>query len=394
MRRIALGQGYRHAGGIAAAIVLVGSMAACGSSDSDSGSDGAASSAAGSASGGAPIDGFAGKLPSVSGSGKVGFAIYNGAVPHWNSQDIPTLKKCLQTYAPGYELISQDPKGDASTQTTQVQSMLAQDIKVLLLAPAAGTPTSIVNAAKQQKVPVINYANPVQGMKEGDIAALVGDGPGPIGTAQGKWILDQKYPKGTKLALINGDLATQYAQLMRTAQMEVLKPAIDSGDLVLVFDKGAKNWDGNEAQKLMAAVLVAHADVKAVIAGADFLAAGVINALKTQNLAGKVDIIGLDGDVVGAQNMLLGLQKATVLKSSINEATTACAALIPLLAGQPVPTDVFNEVWSVGTAPIPFKDTPVKTIEKHQLQESIEWQITTKDAMCKGLPASVGAPCA
>jgi D-xylose transport system substrate-binding protein len=339
------------------------------------------------------VKGFAGTLPLISGTGKVGFSIYNGAVPHWNSQDIPIMKKCLSTYAPGYSLISADPKGDANLQTTQVQAMLSKGIKVLILTPVASTPNAIVKAAKAQKTFVLAYANPPMGLKQGDIAGLVGDGPGAIGTAQGKWILAQKYPKGTKVALVNGDLATQYAVIMHDAQMAVLKSSFDSGALVLAGDKGAKNWDGADAQIQMAAILTVNPDVKAVIAGADFLAAGVITALKGQGLDGKVDIIGLDADVVGVQNILLGTQKATILKSSANEATTACSGVISLLNNGTIPKTIFKSVWSLGTYPVPFQDTEVKVIEKSELQAAIDWKLVTKEQMCAGLPATVGPPC-
>lgn len=338
------------------------------------------------------VSGFAGRLPKYTGSGSVGFSFYNGAVPHWYQHDVPDFQKCLATYAPHVKLISADPKGDAATQTTQVQSMLTRGIKALILVPVALTPAAIITAAKRDNVPVIDYVNPVVGLQPGDVVALIGDGPQPIGHLQGKWILHHE-PKGAQIAFINGDLATQYAQLMRQEQLKVLQPAFKSGRFKLVADKGAVNWDGTNAQKLMAAVLVAHPKVTAVIAGADFLAAGVINALKNVGRAGKVDIIGLDADPIGAQNILLGYQKATVIKSSDNEAKVGCQALMYTLANKPVPKKFFPKTWSIHTAPIPFKDTPVKVVTKKNIALAIKWGILTKQQMCQGLPKSVGPPC-
>jgi D-xylose transport system substrate-binding protein len=369
---------------VAASVLL----AACGGEDSESDTKPAAASG-----GDAMVDGFAGRLPKYDGDGKVGFSIYNGAVPHWKQADIPGLEKCLDTYAPNVEMVTQDPKGDARLQTSQVQSMFSQGITVLLLTPVAPTPTAILTAAKQNNVPVINYVNPIVDAKEGELVALIGDGPTPIGTAQAEWILEQNYPKGTEIALINGDLATQYAQLMRDAQMAVLQPALDSGDLKLVGDKGSKNWDGADAEKQAAAVLVANPDVKAIIAGADFLATGVINALKAERKIGKVDIIGLDGQKIGTQQMLLGQQKATVMKSSHKEMEVGCAAVVYTLADKPLPKEIFSETWDVDTAPIPFRDTPVEVIERDEVEKAIEWNIVTKEEMCDGLPADVGEPC-
>ena len=176
------------------------------------------------------VDGPAGKLPLYEGEGAVGFDIYNGAVSRWEQHDIPNLTACLAAYAPKVKLITADPRGDAATQMSQVQSMLVQGINVLLITPAALTPTNIAGAAKRAGVPVIVYLNPPVGMAEGDITALVGDGPIPIGEAQGKWI-QQTQPEGAEIALINGDLATNYALLMqkvahRLEIFEVVETAI------------------------------------------------------------------------------------------------------------------------------------------------------------------------
>jgi D-xylose transport system substrate-binding protein len=245
-------------------------------------------------------------LPTFEGEGKVGFSIYTGAVPHWTQQDIPDLETCLETYAPNVGIATSDPKAEAELQTQQVSSMLTEGITALLLAPVSSTPTTIMQDAKQDEVPVIAYVNPIEEAEEGEVVAMIGDGPEPAGKAQAEWVLEQHYPKGTEIALINGDLATQYAQKMQEAQLEILQPAIDSGELKLVAKVGSKNWEGAEAEKEANAILVAHPNVKVIITGGDFLATGIIEALKTENLVGKVDIIGLEGSAAGLQQILLG----------------------------------------------------------------------------------------
>ena len=63
----------------------------------------------------------------------------------------------------------------------------------------------------------------------------------PIGVAQGQWI-EKTQPDGAEIALINGDLATNYALLMQKGQKSVLQKDFDSGKFKLVADKGAVNW--------------------------------------------------------------------------------------------------------------------------------------------------------
>lgn len=332
-------------------------------------------------------------LPTYSGGGKVGFSIYTGTVPHWTQQDIPDIETCLETYAPGTELSTSDPKAEAELQTQQVSSMLTEGIKALLIAPVSSTPTTIMAEAKQDKVPVIAYVDPIEEAEPGEVVAMIGDGPEPAGEKEAEWVLEQNYPKGTEIALINGDLATQYAQKMQEYQLKTLEPALKSGALKLVAKVGSKNWEGAEAEKEANAILVAHPNVKVIIAGADFLATGIIEALKTEGKVGKVDIVGLEGSAAGLQQMLLGEQNATVIKSSHKEAAVGCIALISTLNGEEPPKSVFNETWSTNTAPIPFRNTEEETIEKDEINKALEWRIVTKQEVCKGLPSSVGPPC-
>jgi ABC-type sugar transport system substrate-binding protein len=327
------------------------------------------------------VDGPAGKLPRYDGDGTVGFSIYNGAVSRWAQHDIPNLTACLAAYAPKVKLVSADPRGDAATQMSQVQSMLVQGINVLLITPAALTPTNIAGAAKQAGVPVIVYLNPPVGMQDGDITALVGDGPIPIGKAQGQWIHDNM-PDGAEIALINGDLATNYALLMQKGQKSVLQADFDSGKFKLVADKGAVNWDPANAQKEAAAVLVSNPNVKAIIAGSDGLAVGITNAIKNAGKTGQIAVIGLDGN-----------QTATVVRSLRDEMAHACVAVVYALHKLPPPKDVFNVMWDDQTAPIPFKDVDVEVLDKTNLQRALDLKTVTKEEMCNALPADVGAPC-
>jgi D-xylose transport system substrate-binding protein len=340
----------------------------------------------------ADVDGPAGKLPQYTGQGLVGFDIYNGAVSRWAQHDIPNLTACLKVYAPNVKLVTADPRGDAATQMSQVQSMLVQGVNVLLMTPVALTPTNVVQAAKRSGVPVIVYLNPPVGLHDGDINAVVGDGPIPIGVAQGQWI-EKTQPDGAEIALINGDLATNYALLMQKGQKSVLQKDFDSGKFKLVADKGAVNWDPSDAQKQAAAVLIANPNVKAFVVGNDGLSGGIINAIKNAGKTGQIAVIGLDGDVQGSQNILQGNQTATVIKSFNDEMNNACVAVIYALNKTPIPKDKFPDTWNDQTAPVPFKDIDVTVIDKSNISKAIDIGSVTKEDMCKGLPAGIGAPC-
>lgn len=333
-------------------------------------------------------------LSVYSGSGSIDFNVYNGSVPHWFQHDVPDLKGCLAAYAPKVHLIVSDPKGNASLQTTQTFAALAQGIKLLVLTPATLDPSAIISAAKNDHVPVIDYASPTEHVPPHSFVAVIGDGPTEIGAAQGQWVLQQHFPKGTQIALINGDLGTEYAQLMRLEQLKVLQPAISSGALKVVADDSSAGWAGSAAETDASGVLTAHPQVKAIIAGADFLASGIVNALKTAGYKpGQVKMIGLDGDPIGLQNMLLGWQTATVIKSSDNEASANCVAVISTLEHKALPKSVFNATWNFKTPPAPFRDTPIKVINGSQISLALAWDTATKPQLCLGLPKGLTKLC-
>jgi ribose transport system substrate-binding protein len=181
---------------------------------------------------------------------------------------------------------------------------------------------------------------------------------------------------------------------MRQGTLDGLEPATDSGALKLVGDKGAKNYDPAEAEKLAAAILVANPKVKAFMVGAGPMANGVINAIKAVGREGEVDVIGLDPDPIAAQNIMLGLQKAAVVKNPHDEMKLGCVAVISALNGDPMPTDVFDGVWDLSTPPMPFHDVPLSVINKDTIQEAIDADVLTKDEACDGIPSDVGGICA
>src|ERR1700739_1417016 len=130
-----------------------------------------------------------GNLPVYNGQGKVGFSIYTGTVPHWEQQDIPDIRECLATYAPNVGFVTSNPEAEAEKKTSQVSSMFTQGITALLIAPVSSTPTTIMQDARQDKVPVISYVDPIEHAAPGEVVAMIGAGPTPVGEAQAKRVL-------------------------------------------------------------------------------------------------------------------------------------------------------------------------------------------------------------
>ena len=320
------------------------------------------------------------------GEATVGFAMYNGDVTRWYKYDIPNIEKHLAVYAPGVTFEAYDPKGNAAMQLQQVNSALVKGLDFLLLTPVEVTPTSILNAAKQNDVPVALYLNPPQDVPADDVVGLVGDGDLAVGAIQAEWALDT-LPEGAEIGIISGDLATVYAQRERQGVVEGLQSAVDAGDISVVVDDGAVNFDPANAQKIAAAALVAHPDIAAFIVANDDMSVGVINALENVGSAGDVKVIGLDGLQTGLQNMLEGTLSATVARSFDDQADAAAQIIAYTLAGQEAP--VFDGTYSFKTPEIPFVNIPFSLVTTDNIDLPIEFGNVTKEEVCDGLdPAS------
>src|SRR5678815_2349570 len=127
------------------------------------------------------------------------------------------------------------------------------------------------------------------------------------------------------------------AILLHEGQMNILKPVIDRGDVKIVADQYAKEWQASAALNIVENALTrANNQVDAVVASNDGTARGVIQALEGQNLAGKVLVSGQDADLASLQLIVLGKQTMTIYKPIQPLAYTAVESAVKLARGESV----------------------------------------------------------
>src|SRR5260370_1303838 len=175
--------------------------------------------------------------------------------------------------------------GDDERQFQQVKDMLKAGIKVLVLLPHDPTMANrMVDAAKSANVKVISYDRLVP---NSSVDLYVSFDRLEIGRMQAEYLVEQA-PKGNYV-LIAGSPSAEDAKTLHDAQMSVLQPYIDRGDIKVVADGYTKDWLPSEAYLFMLkAIDSAQGKIAAVVASNDGLAGGAIQALREHNLAGKV----------------------------------------------------------------------------------------------------------
>ena len=275
--------------------------------------------------------------------------------------------------ARGARVLVQAANGNDALQNSQAENLLTQGVDVLLVAPHNGkTAATIVESAHKMNVPVIAYDRLIL---DSDVDLYVTYSPKRVGEIQAEYAA-KRVAKGNYV-LIGGAPTDNNALLVREGQMSVLKPLIDKGDIKVVADQWAKDWQAVEALKIMEnALTVSGNKVDAAVVSNDGTAGGAIQAIGEQRLAGKVLVTGQDADLAACQRIVAGSQSMTVYKPIPVLAKKAVEAAFALLKKEKVadPTSPVNngkvDVPSLLLEPIPVdKDNLVATVIKDGYQK-------------------------
>jgi D-xylose transport system substrate-binding protein len=259
---------------------------------------------------------------------KIGFSIEDMKGERWQT-DLSSFEARAKQL--GAEVISRDAGGDDDRQFQQMQDMIKAGIKVLVLMPRDTTKASrMVDVAKSANVKVISYDRLVL---NSDLDLYVSFDRLDTGWLQAEYLVKHA-PKGNYV-LIAGSPRDEGAKTLHDAQMHVLQPYIDRGDIKVIADAYTKDWLPSEAYLFMLkAIDSAQGNIAAVLASNDGLAGGAIQALREHNLAGKVLVSGQDADLAAVICIVQGVQSMTVYKPVANEAEVAAEEAVRLAKGE------------------------------------------------------------
>jgi len=227
----------------------------------------------------------------------------------------------------GADVLVQAADSDDKVQTQQAENLLTQGVNVLVVIPHNGeVAASIVEASHRQNVPVISYDRLIRNSEPDLYISFDNE---KVGELQARYLIERA-PKGNYV-LIGGAPTDNNATLFRKGQMNILKPAIDRGDIKIVADQWARDWLASEALRHTENALTqANNNVVAVVVSNDGTAGGAIQALEEQKLAGKVLVSGQDADLAALQRIVAGTQSMTVYKPVAQLARRAAEASVSL----------------------------------------------------------------
>src|SRR4051812_1826082 len=302
----------------AVAATLAFSVAACGSDDSSSPAGGGGSTATPAA------------------KAKVGVILPDTASSaRWEGADRPLLAQAFK--AAGVDADIQNANGDKAKFGTIADQMLNGGANALLIvnldSPSAA---AVINKAKQQGVPVIDYDRLTLG---GGASYYVSFDNVAVGTAQGQGLVKCMQANGDKsgpVALLNGSPTDNNATLFKQGY----EKAIKDGGYTVAADQSVPDWDNTKAGTIFEQMYTkAKGNFVGVDAANDGLGGAVVSVLKRNGEAGKIPTTGQDATDEGLQRVLMGTQCMTVYKAIKKEADAASKLAIALAKGDTAAAD-------------------------------------------------------
>lgn len=253
------------------------------------------------------------------------------ALPQKTSENWVLAEKLFQDglKQAGYQADVQFANGGVSEQQNQIQAMIANGVKVLIVGAIDGSQLGTqLKAAKDAGVTVIAYDRLVKNTDAVDYYVAYDNFK--VGQLQGKALMDGlKARKGGKgpwnIELIAGSPDDANSQVFFDGAMSVLKPEIDKGTLVVPSKQtsfqqvSTQGWKAENVQKRMDTIMSSNysgaTKIDGILSPNDTLARAAMTSVKS---AGK-DLpvaTGQDSEVESVKSIMAGEQYSTIYKDT------------------------------------------------------------------------------
>lgn len=260
------------------------------------------------------------------GTKRIGVAMPTKDLQRWN-QDGKNMKRELEEA--GYEVDLQYASNEPTTQVAQLENLIANGCDLLVVASIDGsTLGEPLRQAKSAGIPVISYDRLI--MYSDAVTYYATFDNYMVGQKQGEYIkeaLDLDNAEGPfNIEFFTGDPADNNCKFFFGGAMDVLKPYLDSGKLVVPsgqteFEQVATpNWDAEKAQNRMDTIISGNysggTQMDAVLCSNDSTALGVETSLAASYTGNYPIITGQDCDVANVKNLAAGKQGMDIFKDT------------------------------------------------------------------------------
>ncbi len=262
----------------------------------------------------------------------------------------------------GAEVNVQDAGGNAEEQIKQIEYFIQKQMDVIVVIARDCTVLSeVVQKAKNAGISVISYDRLIE---NADTDLYVSFDSCKVGELMANALMEA-VPEGGNIFMIEGASEDNNVKMVREGFMNTLKGT----GLNIVYQANCDGWIAESAVSYVEEGLEKYPDVKGIMCGNDDIASQVVQVLAERQLAGKVVIVGQDGDLAACQRIVEGTQYMTAFKSVEDMAREAAYYAVCLGSGKKV-KDLTEEV-NDGTYQIPGKILEPVAVTKENMDEVI-----------------------
>lgn len=272
-----------------------------------------------------------------------------------------------QLEAAGFKAIVQAADNKVPQQQQQIESMIQNGAKVIVVGPVDGSQLgSVLEEAAAAGITVIGYDRLLENTT--GVEGVVQFGSIKTGELQGQALLDglakEKGEGPYNIELFGGGPADPNAPNFFKGAMSVLQPKIDDGTLVVVSGQtdftqcATLDWDNSKAQARMDSLLsgfYADKEIHGVLSPNDGIARAIITA--SEQAGQKIPVVsGLDAENESVEWIWSGRQYSTVAKPTdvLVGKTVEIIKSLQEGKGMPAPdTNVNNGKKDVGVYELP-----------------------------------------
>lgn len=272
---------------------------------------------------------------------KVGFAQTESNNP-WRLAETASMQDEAKKL--GYQLVYTDAAGSAAKQVADVNSMIAQKVDFIVLAPREEKPlVPAIMAAKKAGIPVLLVDRNVDQKlaKAGeDYLAFIGSDFVEEGRRVAEWTIQKTGGKG-KIIELEGTVGSSPANDRKKGFDDAVKAA--GGGLEIVASQSG-DFARDKGRQVAETLLQAHPDATVVYAHNDEMALGAIAAIEAAGKKPGTDIlvVSIDGEKDGLQAIIDGKLGCTC-ECSPRFGPAAFDTMKRYAAGEKIPPVIINK---------------------------------------------------
>lgn len=243
----------------------------------------------------------------------------------------------------GMDVIFCQANNDDQYQMKQLDSLLNLGIDILVLDPVNRfTAAEMVRKAHRKGIKVISYDRLISNI---DVDAFLSFDPWMVG----KQITEaavKASPEGTYV-ILGGDKSDLNAIGIDESMQKILEPHVKTGKINVDYKVFIEKWSADDAYFVVKQYLnLSGKTPDVILATSDLLARGAIDALKDEELQGKVVVTGQGGELFACKNVMGGNQLMTVYKPVKKLAALSAELAVKMLNNEKIDyilnTTVFN----------------------------------------------------